>query len=108
MATISRVHGSAKGVVNVDTGSIVATGLGKHPTAYNITLAATGNVDVGQNVESTIRSLQAAATVVMYQVDGVQLSVLTEAQGFGSDANVSAALGALATAVSSVNGFKLA
>jgi len=108
MAIVQRVHGDAEPVVNFDVGSLVATGLTKNPTAYNITLAAAGDETTGGNVEATLRALQVAATVVMYQNDNTQLSVLVEAQGFGSDAAVLTALGSLATAVSSVNGFKLA
>jgi hypothetical protein len=44
----------------------------------------------------------------MYQVDADQLSVLVESTGFATDADVLAALGALATAVTSAAGFKLA
>ena len=105
---VTRVHGDADGVVNVDVGlnqagqglnsnaTIIATGLTKHPTAYRIVANVSMDTDMGEGgvVETYLRRLQTASTVVMYQVDGVALSVLVEAQGFGSDANVLAALNA--------------
>jgi len=134
MANVTRVNGDAGGVVNVDISShdygyttsanvIIATGLTKHPTAYNIRANAALDMGTLSATEAILRSLQTAATVVMYQLGGnatvatEQLNVLVEAQGFGSDANVLAALGGVfysnvgtpisVTSVSSTNGFRL-
>lgn len=104
----TRVNGDAQGVVNVDrsiadgsssNATIIATGLTKRPTAYRVVANVDLSTDMGVNgtVETYLRRLQTAATVVMYQVDGVAVSVLVEAQGFGSDANVLAALNAAGT-----------
>ena len=107
---VTRVHGDADGVVNVDVGlnqagqglnsnaTIIATGLTKHPTAYRIVANVSMDTDMGEGgvVETYLRRLQTASTVVMYQVDGSQISVLVEAQGFGSNANVLAALNGVA------------
>jgi hypothetical protein len=116
MAQVTRINGSANGVVNMDIslagisslGKIIATGLTKHPVAYKITLAAVGDMSTDGNVEQALRILQVAASTTMYQVDADQLSVLVESTGFATDADVLAALGALATAVTSAAGFKLA
>lgn len=128
----TRVHGDAYGVVNVNIGLagdnsanvIIATGLTKEPTVYKIianVAAGTGTLDmgVGSSVESILRYIQESATIVMYQVGLSQLNVMVEAQGFGSDANVLAAVTAgnintaanstvTITSLSSANGFLLA
>ena len=151
MAIVTRVNGDAKGVVNVDFDSMVATGLTKRPTAFKITATAdldTANTVVdgvvtvaaderraGGAVEAILRVISQRATIVMYQVDGDQLSVLVEAHGWGNpaatpavtaDADLTAALVAIpersavtvaptspafvfaGTTVSSAAGFKLA
>jgi hypothetical protein len=127
MADVTRVHGDADGVVNMDIGLagdtssniIIATGLTKHPTAYKITANVVLDQGVGSATETILRKLQTAATVVMYQVDGVQLSVLVEAQGFGTDLAAQAAIdsGNVSTAananvrpiaITSTSNFKLA
>lgn len=130
----TRVHGDANGVVNVNIGMagdssanvIIATGLTKQPTAYKIVANVALDMGEGSAVETILRSLQVASTVVMYQVTNTQLNVLVEAQGFGSDSAVANALpgtatstvGSLTTAnvlvpvsittVSSAGGFQLA
>ena len=98
---VTRVHGDADGVVNVDVGlNQAGQGLNSNATiiatAYRIVANVSMDTDMGEGgvVETYLRRLQTASTVVMYQVDGVALSVLVEAQGFGSDANVLAALNA--------------
>jgi hypothetical protein len=108
MPTVTRVSGDSKHVTYTDMGSMVATGIGKYPVAVKITLAAAGDLTLGGNVESAIRIIQVKASTLVYQVNGSKLSVLLEATGWASDAELLAALGALATAVDSTGGFNLA
>ena len=136
MAIQTRYAGDAQGVNNVDSnttgalGTLIATGLTKNPTAIKITLGAPGaaqaftvaDSQTGGAVEAILRQIAIDSTIVMYQVDTTQLSVLCEATGNTTTAiatriqslgNASAALGqgniwANATSVSSTNGFKLA
>jgi hypothetical protein len=136
MAIQTRYAGDAQGVNNVDAnttgalGTLIATGLTKNPTAIKITLGAPGaaqtftvaDSQTGGSVEAILRQIAIDSTIVMYQVDTSQLSVLVEAAGNTTSAiatriqslgNASAALGqgniwANATSVSSSNGFKLA
>lgn len=106
MAIVTRYEGDANGVVNIDgvgapIGSIVSTGIGKHPTAFkiyspnNLTL----ETGVGAAVETIIRSIEVAATILMYQVDalatGSQISLLVESTGWANDAAIQAAIVAL-------------
>lgn len=111
MAIVTRVNGDAKGVVNVDSGKIVAF-ISKHPVCFKITGPDfTAETGVGGDVETVIRAIQVASTVIMYQVDGTQISVLVEATGYADDAAVKAAIvaaGVAVTAVTSADGFKLA
>ena len=134
MAIQTRYAGDALGINNVDAkydgtlGTIIATGLTKNPVAYKITLGggqtfAVADGGTGGPVETILRSIAIDSTVVMYQVDTAQMSVLVEATGVASTAamqtrvqaltaNLSAALGTgnvwanIATVTTS--GFKLA
>jgi len=135
MAIQTRYAGDAQGVNNVDAttdgtlGTIIATGLTKNPTAIKITLGGTaqqsflkGDSSTGGPVESILRQIAVDSTIVMYQVDTNQLSVLVEAAGNTTTAiatriqslgNASTTLGtgnvwANVATVSSSNGFKLA
>lgn len=130
MAIFTRRAGDAKGVNNFDSGrgflgNIVATGLTKSPTAFKITLAnsqtfTTTELATGGAVETILRTIGQDSTIVMYQADSAQLSVLVEATGsttaaiqtriqalgnVGIAANIYAGPG---VTVSSTNGFKLA
>lgn len=138
MATQTRYAGDAYGVNNVDAaydgtlGTIIATGLTKNPIAVKIAFTNThgkaqaftaSDSATGGPVETILRSLAVDSTVVMYQVNSGQLSVLLEAAGntttnigtrlTGTDANLSATLGtgnvwANNFTVSSTLGFKIA
>lgn len=108
MPVVQRVHGDAKHVVYTDMGKMVAPGIGKYPVAVKITLTAAGDLAIGGNVESVLRILQTKGTTLVYQVDGTKLSVLMEASGWENDAQMLAALGSLASAVSTAGGFELA
>ena len=108
MAIVDRVHGDAQKVTYTDMGAMVAPGIGKYPVAVKVTLAAAGDQGVGANVESALRIIAVKASLLVYQVNGTKLSVLLEASGWTDDAEMLAALGALASAVSSAGGFELA
>jgi hypothetical protein len=136
MAIQTRYAGDANGINNVDAkydgtlGTIIATGLTKNPTAIKITLGLgqtfqASDSATGGPVESILRQIGIDSTIVMYQVDSSQLSVLVEATGAATPvattlatriatlANASAALGtgnvwANAATVSTTNNFKLA
>lgn len=100
MAIVTRVNGDAKGVVNVDFDSMVATGLTKRPTAYKITAPSmAAESGVGGAVEAIIRVLTQRATIVMYQVDTTTLSVLVEATGWTNDAELEDAIQAMGATV---------
>lgn len=131
MAIQTRYAGDAIGVKNIDAntagllGTTVATGLTKNPTAIKITLAnsqvfTAAESGTGGAVETILRNIAIDSTIVMYQADTSQLSVLCEAVGsntatiatriqalgnVGVAANV---YGGPGVAVSSSNGFKLA
>lgn len=90
MAIQTRYAGDAKGVKNVDVktdgtlATIVATGLTKNPIALKITGFGTFSAAesaTGGPVEAILRSIAIDSTVVMYQVDTTQMSVLVEATG---------------------------
>jgi hypothetical protein len=130
MAIFTRTAGDAQGVNNVDAnisgllGTTVATGLTKNPTAIKITLAnshvfTAAESGTGGAVETILRSIGIDSTIVMYQVDTSQLSVLCEAVG-SSTATIATRIQALGNVgvaanvyggpgvtVSSSNGFKL-
>ena len=136
MAIQTRYAGDAQGVTNVDAktdgslATIIATGLTKNPTAIKITLGAAGaqqaflagDSATGGPVEAILRQIAIDSTIVMYQVDTNQLSVLVEATGntttaigtrIASLGNASASLGqgnvwANVTTVTSTTGFKIA
>ena len=109
MAIFTRSNGDAQGVVNVDVGTagtgigtIISTGIGKHPTMYLIdTGSATlvGKLGVNSAVEAILRTVTQIATVIAYQVenDGSgEMRVLVESTGWtGSD--LQTAIQALAT-----------
>jgi hypothetical protein len=136
MAIQTRYAGDANGVNNVDAkvdgtlGTIIATGLTKNPIAIKIALGAAGTSNqftagdsaTGGPVEAILRQIAIDSTIVMYQVDAGQMSVLVEATGGTTSAiatriqslgNASATLGtgniwANATTVTSTTGFKIA
>jgi len=90
MAIQTRYAGDAQGVNNVDSNTagalatIIATGLTKNPTALKITGFGTFSATesgTGGPVEAILRSIAIDSTIVMYQVDTTQISVLVEAIG---------------------------
>ncbi|CAB4129163.1 hypothetical protein UFOVP112_261 [uncultured Caudovirales phage] len=128
----TRYAGDAKGINNVDAAydgtlaTIISTGLTKNPTAFTVKLgksqtfeaadAATGNA-----IETILRQVAIDSTIVMYQVDTSQLSILVEAVGSNATTigsritalgNVSASSGNVwanaATVSNGSLGFKLA
>lgn len=131
MPIFTRTAGDAQGVNNVDASfagalaTIVATGLTKAPIAVKLTLAnsqefTAAESGTGGAVETILRNIQRDSTVVMYQADTSQLSILIESTGstvaglqtriqalgnVGVAANV---YGGPGVTVSSSNGFKLA
>ena len=131
MPIFTRTAGDAQGVNNVDAtfagalATIVAVGLTKNPTAIKITLAnsqefTAAESGTGGAVETILRNIQQDSTIVMYQADTSQLSVLVEATG-SSTATIQTRIQALGNVgvaanvyggpgvtVSSSNGFKLA
>jgi hypothetical protein len=130
MAIQTRYAGDAQGINNVDAttdgtlATIVATGLTKNPTALKVTGFGTftkAESGTGGAVETILRSIAIDSTVVMYQVDSTQLSVLVEAtgaatstiqtrlQGLGGNIGIAGNLySGPGVAVSSSGGFKLA
>jgi hypothetical protein len=87
-----RVNGDVAGVVDVDTGVhgtaagiVVNSGNTKAPTFLKIvpgnTQSFTGESAVGGAVETILRLIGQDSTIVMYQNDGTQLSVMLEATG---------------------------
>lgn len=136
MAIQTRYAGDAQGINNVDAktdgtlATIIATGLTKNPLALKVALGTTptqaflaGDSATGGPVETILRSIAIDSTVVMYQVDTNQLSVLVEATGSDASsiqtriraltANLSTAIGtgnvwANAVTVTSSTGFKIA
>lgn len=130
MAIFTRTSGDAKGVVNVDVGThgagigaIVATGIGKHPTAFNIVAGVDlrGETGTGGAVEAILRALTVQSSILAYQVENDtsgQVSVLVEATSFDA-AGLQAAIRALGSigagpvsmagaTVSTAGGMKLA
>lgn len=91
MAIQTRYTGDAQGVVNVDlgvgtVGNIIATGLTKNPIAVKVAatnLGVAGEMVTGGAVETILRAIAIDSTIVMYQVDTGQISVLLEASGAG-------------------------
>ena len=92
MAIQTRYAGDAKGINSVDAsydgtlGTIIATGLTKNPTAFTIKLGKSQTFEAadsatGNAVETILKQISIDSTVVMYQVDAGQMSVLIEAAG---------------------------
>lgn len=90
MAIQTRYAGDANGINNVDAkydgtlGTIIATGLTKNPTALKITGFGTftaAESGTGGAVETILRQIAIDSTIVAYQVDTTQMSVLVEATG---------------------------
>ena len=116
MAIFTRSNGDAQGVVNVDVGTagtgigtIISTGIGKHPTMYLIdTGSATlvGKLGANSAVEAILRTVTQIATVIAYQVenDGSgEMRVLVESTGWATATALRDAIRALST----VNGADL-
>ena len=130
MAIQTRYAGDANGINNFDAktdgtlGTIIATGLTKAPIALKISGLGTftaAESGTGGAVETILRNIGIDSTIVMYQVDSAQLSVLLEAngssaatiqtrlQGLGGNIGIAGNIWSGAgVAVSSANGFKLA
>jgi len=130
MAIQTRYAGDANGINNVDAkydgtlATIIATGLTKNPTALKITGFGTFSATesgTGGPVEAILRSIAIDSTIVMYQVDTTQISVLVEAigtttaavqtrlQGLGGNIGLAANIySGGGVTVSSTSGFKLA
>jgi hypothetical protein len=120
MAIFTRTAGDANGVVHVDTGvhgggigSIVSTGIGKHPTMFRVNYDGDfrGETGVGGEVETVIRAIAVKASVIAYQVENNasgNIHVLVEATGWNDDSEVQQAIvdaGVSPVSVSSANGF---
>jgi hypothetical protein len=111
MAYQKRYNGDSQGVVNMDRGlatdpaaQIVATGIGRHPKAYKIIGAdMSAELGTGGAVEAILRTIQVAGSVVAYQVDTVQLSVICEISGWASDAALQAAIVAIGNRAADAN-----
>jgi cytolysin (calcineurin-like family phosphatase) len=108
MAIQTRYAGDAQGVNNVDSdyigtlGTVIATGLTKNPTAVSIVLGksqtfALADSATGGTVETFLRQIAVDSTIVMYQVNSGQLSVLLEAAG-NTTTNILARITALGNA----------
>ena len=108
MAIQTRYAGDAQGVNNVDAaydgtlGTVIATGLTKNPTAISIVLGksqtfAVADSATGGVVETFLRQIAFDSTIVMYQVNSGQLSVLLEAAG-NTTTNILARITALGNA----------
>jgi hypothetical protein len=130
MAIQTRYAGDANGINNFDAktdgtlGTIIATGLTKAPIALKISGLGTftaAESGTGGAVETILRNIGIDSTIVMYQVDSAQLSVLLEAngssataiqtrlQGLGGNIGIAGNIwSGGGVAVSSANGFKLA
>ena len=129
MAIQTRYAGDAGAVLNVDAptaiGSLIATGLTKNPIAFKITLGksqtmTTDDMTTGNAVETLLKTIAIDSTIVMYQVDTSQVSVLIEATGSNVTAigsritalgNISVTAGnvwANAATISGSTGFKIA
>lgn len=137
MAIQTRYAGDAYGINNVDAtydgtlATIIATGLTKSPTAVKVAMVNTlgktqaftaADSATGGPIETILRNIAIDSTVVMYQVDTNQLSVLVEAIGTTTAAvqtrvlalgNLSTTLGtgnvwANNFTVTSTTGFKIA
>lgn len=114
MATVTKANGDSQVVVNVGdsltrnaNAVIINTGIASPIKAYKITtLGITANLAnelkgpslAGLNgaVDTLLRTITSNATVLAYQVDTnsttAQLSVIVERSGWGSDADLQAAI----------------
>ena len=134
MAVFTRTNGNAQNVVSVgnislsteatSSGLPISTGIGKPIQCFGITANASlaAQLGTGEAVETILRTIALDSTIVMYQVDTNQLSVLVEAAGntttnigarITAQGNLSTALGtgnvwANAATVTSTTGFKIA
>jgi len=108
MAIQTRYAGDAQGVNNVDSdylgtlGTVIATGLTKNPTAVSIVLGKSqtfvlADSTTGGVVETFLCQIAVDSTIVMYQVNSGQLSVLLEAAG-NTTTNILARITALGNA----------
>lgn len=104
MAIQKRYNGDARGVVNVDRSrkdapeaQIISTGVGKHPTAYKIVGLVTFAPELvtGGAVETILRAIAVSSTIVAYQVDATQMSVIAESTGWATDLLLQAAIQAI-------------
>jgi hypothetical protein len=103
MAIFTRVNGDAGGVVNVDAGRnlasgvVINTGIAAPLSAFKITASGTlaGDLVTGGAVETILRALSGNATILAYQVDTTKLSVLVERSGWASDTAANVALTSL-------------
>jgi len=121
MAIFTRTNGDAKGVVNVDVGThgsgigtIIATGIGKRPTAFKIDSNADlrGEMGVGGQVETMLRVIATRSSIIAYQVENDNsgiVSVLVEATSFdASGLQTELANAGLTTVVTTSGGMKFA
>lgn len=107
MAIFTRRNGDARGVTHVDVsrgdvagggiGSIISTGIGKHPTMFLIDAGTDlrDEMGVGGLVETLIRVVATKATVIAYQVENNnsgEVRVLVEASGWSDDADLQSTL----------------
>ena len=108
MAILTRYAGDANGVNNVDStydgtlATTVATGLTKSPVPFSIKLGKSQTLSAvdsttGGVVETILRQVAVDSTIVMYQVDSGQISVLLEATG-SNVATIAARIQALGNA----------
>jgi hypothetical protein len=138
---VTRVHGDSQAVVNVGdsitqnaNAVIIDTGIASPVSAIKV-IAATGNLaaELGSPnndgkasaVETLLKTIAANASILAFQVDNntanVQLSVIVERSGWGSDLQLQTAVRALgsnigafgvvnmsAAAVSTTSGIKIA
>ena len=104
MAIQTRYAGDANGINNVDAkydgtlATIVATGLTKNPLALKITGFGTfvaAESGTGGAVETILKLIAIDSTIVAYQVDTAQMSVLVEATGAGSSDGTTTAAAAI-------------
>ena len=108
MAVFTRTNGNAENVVSVGNISIsteastvgvpVSTGIGKPIQCWGITANTSTfntNLGTGEAAEITLRAVGLNSTLLAYQADGTQLSVVTEDSAWNATdlkANVDAAL----------------
>ena len=88
MAVFTRTNGDAKTVVSVGnvstsaetTGVIISTGIGKPPIALALTAnnSVAAQMGSGEVVEQLLRWVGGTTTMLAYQVDAAQISILVE------------------------------